>query len=227
MTNPLHLTEEERHMAADGSMGPEDLVVAQRHLRSCAECSADVERIRGLLDRVGQSAPSPVSTSDVNELWPAIRARIEQQKVVAMPGSAPVPARRRAIRPWGFAFGGTAAAAIAFLLFARRNEAPTVATDAVAVADSGGGAALIAVVDSTRAFEQEAQALLNHFELQRATMRPELARAFEHDLRVIDVAIAELEGAIASDPTNPALRRLLASSYRQKVDLLKRVDNAS
>jgi hypothetical protein len=57
-------------------------------------------------------------------------------------------------------------------------------------------------------------------------MRPELARIVERDLRAIDVAIAELQGAIRTDPNNPALRRLLASSYRQKVDFLKRVSNA-
>ena len=39
-------------------------------------------------------------------------------------------------------------------------------------------------------------------------------------------AIAELKDAIAHDPNNPSLRRLLALSYRQKVDVLKRVGNA-
>jgi len=38
----------------------------------------------------------------------------------------------------------------------------------------------------------------------------------------VDVAIAELKDAIARDPNNPALRQLLATSYRQKVELLKR-----
>jgi hypothetical protein len=31
---------------------------------------------------------------------------------------------------------------------------------------------------------------------------------------------------VARDPANPVLRRLLASSYREKVDILKRVANA-
>jgi hypothetical protein len=97
-------------------------------------------------------------------------------------------------------------------------------TDLSPVADSG--ISFIALVDSTHAYQEEAQTLLNHLELRRATMRPELSQVFERDLRVIDVAIAELQEAIRNDPANPALRRLLASSYRQKVDLLKRVTNA-
>jgi cytochrome c-type biogenesis protein CcmH/NrfG len=69
--------------------------------------------------------------------------------------------------------------------------------------------------------------LLNQLELRRSMLRPEAVVAIDHDLRVVDSAIAELKEAIAHDPNNPALRRLLASSYRQKVDVLKRVGNAS
>jgi thioredoxin-like negative regulator of GroEL len=94
----------------------------------------------------------------------------------------------------------------------------------VQVADT---ASLIAVADSAHAYEEEAQTLLNQLELRRSMLRPEAVVAIDHDLRIVDSAIAELKEAIARDPTNPALRRLLASSYRQKVDVLKRVGNAS
>ena len=57
-------------------------------------------------------------------------------------------------------------------------------------------------------------------------LRPDTRAALDRDLRAVDVAIAELKAAIARDPNNPALRQLLASSYKQKVDLLKRVGNA-
>ena len=86
---------------------------------------------------------------------------------------------------------------------------------------------LIAAADSAHLYEEEAQTLLNKLELQRAMLRPEAAEALDRDLHVVDVAIAELKDAIARDPSNRALRQLLASSYRQKVDLLKRVANAS
>ena len=85
---------------------------------------------------------------------------------------------------------------------------------------------LRAVADSTRAYEAEAQILLDRLEIQRATMRPEARAAIDRNLHTVDVAIAELKDAIARDPNNPALRQLLATSYRQKVELLKRA-NAS
>ena len=58
-------------------------------------------------------------------------------------------------------------------------------------------------------------------------MPPEARSSVDHDLRVIDDAIAEVKDALVRDPNNPALRRLLASSYRQKVELLKRANGAS
>jgi hypothetical protein len=63
---------------------------------------------------------------------------------------------------------------------------------------------------------------LNELELRRAMIPPQRRTTIDHDLKVIDDAILELKRSIDLDPNNPALRRLLASSYRQKIDVLKR-----
>lgn len=213
-----HLTEEQRHGLADGSL---ESPAAAAHLRECAACSADVDRIRRLMTRVSHSNPAPVEADD---LWPSIRARIEGQKVVPLPARGEGAPARPGLHKWVWGIGGVLAAGLIALWVARPRAGTADSTNVAQVGDSG--VSLVAVMDSTHAYEQEAQALLNRLELQRATMRPELARIVERDLRAIDVAIAELQGAIRTDPNNPALRRLLASSYRQKVDLLKRVSNA-
>jgi anti-sigma factor RsiW len=219
-----HLTEEQRHGVADGSLEPADLTAAESHLQACPDCSADIERIRRLMKRVDDSKAQAVAS--VDELWPGIRERIEERKVVALPTDVTQSEARGKVLPkrWMLVVGAVAAAGIIGLWLVRDASAPGEPTSVVQTTDSG--VSLIALVDSTHAYQEEAQALLNRLELQRATMRPELARAVERDLRVIDVAIAELQDAIRNDPANPALRRLLASSYRQKVDLLKRVSNA-
>lgn len=211
-----HLTEEERQGVADGSREPTP------HLETCAECAADVDRIRRLMKLVKDSK-SP--DADVPaELWPGIRSRIEEKKVVSMPAREGERAGWREGRRW--AIGGVVAAGlVAALWLGRGRAAPGESTTPIDGADSG--IAFVALVDSTHAYQEEAQQLLNHIELQRAMLRPEAKVALERDLKVIDVAIAELQDAIRNDPKNPALRRLLASSYRQKVDLLKRVSNAS
>jgi hypothetical protein len=212
-----HLTEEERQGVAEGSLEPAP------HLETCEECAADVDRIRRLMKLVRDSKSSP--DADVPaELWPGIRSRIEQKKLVSMPGREGERARGREGRRW--AIGGVVAAGlVAALWLGRGRVMPGDPANVAEVSDSG--IALVALADSTHAYQEEAQQLLNHIELQRAMLRPEAKVALERDLKVIDVAIAELQDAIRNDPRNPALRRLLASSYRQKVDLLKRVSNAS
>jgi hypothetical protein len=90
-----------------------------------------------------------------------------------------------------------------------------------------GGRAIIQATDSSRMYEQQLLPLLEELELRRSMLPPETASALDHDLRLIDAAIAELQEALKQDPNNAALRQLLAASYRQKRDLLRLVDNAS
>lgn len=216
-----HLTEEERHAVADGSLPLEQSPPIEAHLRGCPACSGDVARIKTLMTRF-HDAPVPVASPPLDELWPSIRARIEANKVVPLSASAMPGGGRRHPRRVGLSIVTAAAfviAAVALEVRANlRRAAPSV--------EVGDTTSLIAVVDSAHAYEEEAQILLNQLELRRSMLRPEAVVAIDHDLRVVDAAIAELKEAIAHDPNNPALRRLLASSYRQKVDVLKRAGNA-
>jgi len=218
-----HLTEEERQAVADRSLPAEHLPLIEAHLRDCAVCAGDVARIRTLMTHVTE-APTPTTiTPSLDELWPAIRTRIETSKVVPLsPNAIRLDGRRRARRV-GSSIALAAALVIAAVALGLRARAHG-STSTAQVADT---ASLIAVADSAHAYEEEAQTLLNQLELRRSMLRPEAVVAIDHDLRVVDSAIAELKEAIAHDPTNPALRRLLASSYHQKVDVLKRVGNAS
>jgi hypothetical protein len=124
-------------------------------------------------------------------------------------------------RHFGMVAGLVAAGALLAVLL---KPSRTIPPDTVGTPASG---ALLPVSDSVRSYEEEARALLNRLELQRSMLRPEARASLDRDLKVIDQAIDELKLAIASDPRNPALRQLLASSYRQKIELLKRASNAS
>jgi hypothetical protein len=68
--------------------------------------------------------------------------------------------------------------------------------------------------------------LLDRLELTRSMLQPGAAAAIDKDLAVVDSAIAELQTAIAREPRNRELRRLLATSYREKIEVLERVSNA-
>ena len=170
--------------------------------------------------RARQSEHPP---AELAALWPGIRSRIEGSKVVTLAPESAASGRRMPRRVG--ALGLLAAALLAVVwLGARRSS----------VADNGGAAHVSAdtaaamqfAEDSVRAYRDEAQVLLNRLELTRSMLEPGAAVAIDKDLAVIDSAIAELETAIARDPRNPALQRLLATSYREKIDVLLRISNA-
>jgi anti-sigma factor RsiW len=215
-----HLTEDERQTAADESLSAERRADVEAHLAVCDECTADVARIAEFMKR-SREAHVSVAGPPLDELWSPIRARIEATKVVALDATSPRLKERPLV--W-LALAAAAAVVLATTLMIRvRPHEQQSATIAQIAPDSS---LLRAVADSTKAYEAEAQILLDRLQIQRATMRPEAVAAVERNLRTVDVAIAELKDAIARDPNNPALRQLLATSYRQKVELLKRVRNA-
>jgi anti-sigma factor RsiW len=221
-SDSTHLTERERHAAADGTIAVDQRPGVEAHISACSACAADVGRIRTLMTHIHDTS-TPEAQLDL--LWPSIQARIEHRKVVPMPvETIPVTQPRRRYVRW-ISTTGVAAAVLIGSAIAFRHRVPASAAGTSTSADTS--TALIAIADSARTYEREAQLLLDKFELQRAMLRPDVAQTFDRDLRVVDMAIAELKDAVARDPRNPALRQLLATSYRQKVDLLKRVDNAS
>jgi hypothetical protein len=221
MTPTQHLTEDERQSMADGTLLRDANAAAFAHVEQCAECADDVTRIRTLMTRAKETAAAP---PDLNELWPAIRGRIEERKVIPLGiRDTIVPRNLRRAAMVG-AFLTPLVAAIAFIVISVRGA--TVDKSPPQIDATVSEISLASATDSARIYEQEAQELLGRLELQRAMMRPEVAKAFEHDMRVVDDAIAELKTEIARQPGNVALLRLLASSYHRKVDLLTRAGNA-
>lgn len=218
MTDDIHLSEEERQSLGEGSLPAERVREVQDHLSACPACARDVARLQSIIRKTRESE---MSFTDLDQLWPGIRARIERSKVVPITGA---PADRLTLGRRMMSLGTVVAAALVlaalFTWHARQSDQTIVATEP----DSP--TRFTNVSDSTRAYEEEATVLLNRLELQRSMLRPEAAAAIDHDLAVIDSAIAELRVAIAHDPNNPALKRLLASSLRQKVEVLARVGNA-
>ena len=58
-------------------------------------------------------------------------------------------------------------------------------------------------------------------ELQR--LSPETRKEVEENLAVIRTAIADINAALAEEPTNPLLQGLLMRAYRDEMDLMHRV----
>ena len=72
-------------------------------------------------------------------------------------------------------------------------------------------------------YEAAANALLEALQQRRAQLQPETLAAVQANLEVIDRALAEVRQALAKDPSNPELSRMLVATHRKKVDVLRRV----
>ena len=221
MDSTSHLTEEERQRLVDGDGAVDQDGAVQAHLRACAACASDVAALQKITMRARQLAGEE-PTIELAELWPGIRSRIESSKVVTMASEQTVKAAR-VPRRLGAMAGIAAVLVIAVWLVARTDFG---GGDRIARVPADTAAPLQFVDDSVRVYKEEAQVLLDRLELTRSMLEPSAAAAIDKDLAVIDSAITELQTAIARDPRNPALQRLLAMSYREKIEVLLRVSNA-
>ena len=79
-----HLTWETINDYADGVLVAQKRDEAARHLDECGDCRSQVGELRDFLaeaQRVDRAIDPPA------EAWPAVRAELEQRKVVGMPGA--------------------------------------------------------------------------------------------------------------------------------------------
>lgn len=84
-----------------------------------------------------------------------------------------------------------------------------------------------AFVATEAAYLDDVAELQATFAAQRATLAPATITVVERSLVAIDAAIAEARTALLADPANQALAELLSSTYRHKVELLRRAAESS
>lgn len=190
----------------DAQLPPAGRAEVEAHLRHCAECRETMEALRQL---AREAAALPRTMAAPDGLWDEVRGTIEGR-------------RTRKLRPaWRLSPGLAAAAAVVCmaagsavtLLVTRESAAPPAGV--VRVMPVAWQATEQGYLDNVAAL----QAILRE---QQGQLSPETVVAVEQALRTIDDAIAEARSALMRDPSNAALGDLLASNYRQKVELLRR-----
>jgi hypothetical protein len=160
----------------------------------------------------------PRAIEPARDLWPDVRAGIDSRAPIAFP--------RRQRASWRVA--GLVAAAAALVVTTALVTARVVGDRASAGSPiASGGAALgessvIAVAAVDQSFRPTVNELTAALTASRGKLAPETVARVERNLRLIDDAIGEVRDALARDPGNAALVQMLTTTYRQKVDLLRR-----
>ena len=192
--------------------------------------SIDEARLRELSEQV---AALPRSIDPPSGAWAGIRSAIEADRNAPTSRTltaAPHPAFWQ--RPIFLAAaavvlvaGSSTVTAIAIRKAADRgNTVVATAPERLSVSsgESGGPASLaqFTVVESD--YLRAVNDLSATLESERGSLSPETIAKLRESLRIIDAAILEARNALAADPANKTLIEMLANSYEQKVDLLKR-----
>ena len=170
----------------------------------------------------------PDEVPPARDLWPAIAAELDAQRVRALPGD-PAPAAAhggtdRGARAWPFV---RRAAAIAVLVggtavvtwnLRGRAEPEVVVVETVPLRAAASGLA---------SYEQSADELARALEQRRAKLDPATVEAIERSLRTIDSALVEARAALDRDPSSAQVRAYVEAAYRQKIDFLRRANDVA
>jgi len=79
------------------------------------------------------------------------------------------------------------------------------------------------LAQAEREYEEAARALLETLQRRSSVLPAEDLARVESHLQVIDRALAQVREALVKDPENRELNRLLVSTHKKKVDVLRRV----
>ena len=202
-----HLTFEQLSDVSDSGTQSDGGSDAASHLAECAECRAQVERLRMLAASVRSL---PESIAPPTELWNDVRANLAP-RAVAQAG------RSTQVRMLLAASIVTAiASSVLTATFLTHRDKPGMITEKVP-------AALPAQLASAESgYERSAALLERTLAERRDSLAPSTIATVERSLRIADSAIAEARAALAHDPGNRTLASIFASNYERKLDLLRR-----
>lgn len=210
-----HLSWETLNDLVDGMLAPAAASAVEAHARTCATCGSALSALRATMTDV-ESLPDELDPPP--GLIDEIRATIEQRKVAHLP-AAPAGLRRGI-----WMTPGRIAVAASALIIATSGVTAVLVAGGRAPDSSAGVVPAVAVSwqASEREFLTSVVQLREQLDAMHDQLAPETVVKVERALSTIDLAIAEAREALLRDPANAALTELLASNYRQKIELLRR-----
>jgi len=183
---------------ARGTLPEPEVSALEQHLSGCADCARFLEAAEPA--PVGLAA-LPRSIAPAPDLWPDIQARMR-------------PRLRRIALP------GWLLAAAAILLVAVSSGVTMLLVRPPVRALAPATAAALSPLEAQ--YASAATDLRTAFDQARQQLSPETIRTIERNLAVIDSALAESRRALAGDPGNASLERLVIATWQQKMDFLRR-----
>jgi anti-sigma factor RsiW len=203
----------------DGELGERERAELEAHLSTCAECTATLTGLRGVVTRAVALEDRPPTT----DLWPGIAGRI------GLTTDDFTVRRRTRERHFSFTVPQliaasivlvAASAGVVFWLAGGLRPEPVARPTQVAPATPQLAKWMPKVEKSSDIAVSELRAALAEGKRTGRLDSRTVAR-LERSLAVIDSAIAEATRALESDPGSAYLNHHLADTYRRKFDFLR------
>lgn len=203
----------------DGELNPTERRAVEDHLNGCESCREELRRVRALVDRARALRHDLQPSQD---LWPRIAHDIagrRRDRRVLLPLRSAVPSRRMRMT---MIVSACLLLAVGIWIVVR------------GLPDSGSGRivevpdTVETILDPTPSLAEQSvylrvrKRLETTFEQQKSALSPKTMNVIEKNLKVIDDALDEINGALADDPGNPNLKLMLVATRKQAVDLLER-----
>lgn len=207
----------------------------EAHLATCPACREEAVRLRGLL---AAAATLPRTVEPRRDLWPDVAAALDDPAGGRDSESPPVAgtgerdglrSRLEARSVWSSRRWLAAAAVVLValssgataLILTRSGSGEGSRAVAPTPASPVGGAGGWAGVEE--GYLRAAAELRATLAEQRERLEPEAWNAVERNLAILDGAIVEAREALAADPDNREVFRMLSSMYEKKIDVLRQV----
>ncbi len=204
----------------DGTLSPERQDWLKRHIDRCADC----RRLLQDFQAMAREAQSFERLSPPDETWLKIRAGVREARAreaeaarrarTKAPVFGPVFVRPRLVPAFAAAAVVVLVAATGILYFQPWHTA--VSADKAAV-DSF---TLVKLDEAEKYYEQSVKSLNEALAAQKGILDPEVKKAFETNLTLVDASIKTCQQAVRRDPRDLEAQYALLDSYKEKVQLM-------
>ncbi len=223
----------------DGELTGDERTAVEAHLRGCESCARVCDELRRVIGRAAALTPRPPS----RDLWDGIAGRIDARRTAAVT-AFPSQAQRRV----SFTLPQLAAAAVLLIAVSggvawqigeraargpreaagngeREASAERSQSDASverSQPDASADRSVTHVGLADAQYDAAVADLEKAVKQGRGRLDATTISVVEHNLQIIDQAIAQARDALAADPANTYLSGHLVEARRRKLDLLRR-----